>query len=149
MGSCYWRPCPPMARAHFKCLPSVRLYLLINWLVDLSPPQFPEFHYSPHTHHTCINIPQAPGRHSQPFPISLFPYTAPSPVRSTSPSPLFLCMQRSTRVRPVCLMYALTLPPKLWSLKGSFVTLESQVPHGEHLPNWDQIPYTRFLFDFW
>jgi len=20
---------------------------------------------------------------------------------------------------------------------------------GEHLPYWDQIPYTRFLFDFW
>ena len=22
-------------------------------------------------------------------------------------------------------------------------------PPGEHLPYWDQIPYTRFLFDFW
>jgi len=28
-------------------------------------------------------------------------------------------------------------------------TLESQVPQGELLPYWDQIPYTRFLFDFW
>jgi len=23
------------------------------------------------------------------------------------------------------------------------------VPKGEHLPYWDQTPYTRFLFDFW
>jgi hypothetical protein len=22
-------------------------------------------------------------------------------------------------------------------------------PPGEHLPYWGQIPYTRFLFDFW
>ena len=22
-------------------------------------------------------------------------------------------------------------------------------PPGEHLPYWDQIPYTRFLFDLW
>jgi len=29
------------------------------------------------------------------------------------------------------------------------VTLESQVPQGEHLPYWDKIPYTRSLFDFW
>ena len=31
------------------------------------------------------------------------PYTAPFPVRSTSPPHLFLCMQRPTRVRLVCL----------------------------------------------
>jgi len=27
--------------------------------------------------------------------------------------------------------------------------LEITGPSGEHLPYWDQISYTRFLFDFW
>ena len=51
------------------------------------------------THHTCIHIPQAPGRHPQPFPISSSPYTAPFPVRSYSPPQLFLCLQRPTCMR--------------------------------------------------
>jgi len=50
------------------------------------------------------------------------------------PPPLFLCMQRPTRMQLVCLMYALSLAPKLWSLKGSFRTLESQVPRGSIYP---------------
>ena len=70
---------------------------------------------------TCLShllFPQAPGRHPQPFPISSFPYTTPSPVRSTSLPHLCLCMQL-----PAChlsaLVFALSpsLSPKLWSLK--------------------------------
>ena len=44
---------------------------------------------------------------------------------------------------------ALSLPPKLWSLKRLLRDLGITGPPGEHLPYWDQIPYTRFLFDFW
>ena len=40
-------------------------------------------------------------------------------------------------------------PPKLWSLKRFLRDLGITGPPGEHLPYWDQIPYTRFLFDFW
>ena len=47
-----------VARTHPKHLPPVLLYLLINWLVDLSPPQFPEFHYSPHLYKYTSGIRQ-------------------------------------------------------------------------------------------
>ena len=90
--------------------------------------------YSIPLHPSSLHLPQAPGRHPQPLHISLSPYTAPFPVRSTSPPHLFLCMLRPMRL--ACLMPALSLPPKLWSrkLKGSFGTLESQVPQGSIYP---------------
>ena len=50
-----------------------------------------------------INMQSAPGRHSQQFHISPSPYTAPFPVRSTSPPHLLLCMQRPTRMQIECL----------------------------------------------
>ena len=53
--------------------------------------------------HTYTSLRHQADRHPQPFPISSFPYTAPFPVRSTSPPQLFLCMQRLTRMRLVCL----------------------------------------------
>ena len=59
-----------------------------------------------------IHLPQAPGRHPQPFPISSFPYTAPFPVRPTSPPQLFLCMQRPTRMRLDCLGACIVIFPE-------------------------------------
>jgi hypothetical protein len=42
-----------------------------------------------------------------------------------------------------------SLSPKLWSLKRFLRDPGITGPPGEHLRYWDQIPYTRFLFDFW
>ena len=56
---------------------------------------------------------------------------------------------------PAChlsaLVFALfpSLSPKLWSLKRFLRDPGITGPPGELLPYWDQIPYTRFLFDFW
>jgi len=44
------------------------------------------------------------------------------------------------------LVPALSLPPKL---KRFLRDLGITGPPGEHLLYWDQISYTRFLFDFW
>ena len=52
----------------------------------------------------------------------------------------FLCILRILGTRLVCLMSALSLPPKL---KRSPRDLEIAGS------SWDQISYTRFLFDFW
>ena len=41
------------------------------------------------------------------------------------------------------LVPALSFSPKL---KSFLRDLEITGPPGEHLPYWDQIPYTRFLF---
>ena len=80
-----------------------------------------------------LHLPQASGRHPQPFPISSFPYTAPFPVRSTSPPQLFLCMQRPTRMRLACLGACIVIFPEAekvpsgpWnhrSLRGAFTLL--------------------------
>jgi len=47
------------------------------------------------------------------------------------------------------LVPALSLSPKIWFLKRFLRDPGLKGPPGEHLPYWDQIPYTRFLFDFW
>ena len=44
------------------------------------------------------------------------------------------------------LVPALSFSPKL---KRFLRDLGITGPSGEHLPYWDQISYTRFLFDFW
>ena len=40
-------------------------------------------------------------------------------------------------------------PFKFLKLKRFLRDLGITGPPGEHLPYWDQIPYTRILFDFW
>ena len=40
-------------------------------------------------------------------------------------------------------------PSKFLKLQRFLRDLGITGPPGEHLPYWDQIPYTRFLFDFW
>jgi len=40
-------------------------------------------------------------------------------------------------------------PFKFLKLKRFLRNLGITGLSGEHLPYWDQIPYTRFLFDFW
>ena len=80
------------------------------------------------------------------FPSPRSPYTAPFPVRSISPPHLFLCMQRPTRMQPVCLGACIV---SFHEAERFLRDLGITGPPGEHLPYWDQIPYTRFLFDFW
>ena len=46
----------------------------------------------------------------------------------------------------LALVPALSFSPKL---KRFLRDLGITGPSGEHLPYWDQISYTRFLFDFW
>ena len=65
----------------------------------------------------------------------------PTPTLSLHAAP----HPHATCLPDVCL----SLAPKLWSLKRLLRDLGITGPPGEHLPYWDQIPYTRFLFDFW
>ena len=83
-------------------------------------------------------------------PDLLVPLHCTIPGALLLPPPLFLCMQRPTRMQLVCLgaciafyIEAARVPSGPWnhrSPRGAFTLLG---------PDWDQIPYTRFLFDFW
>ena len=66
-------------------------------------PKSPERHHSPHLSIFAPGIRQTPTTVPEPFS----PYTAPFPVRSSSPPQLFLCIPRPTGMRLVCLMPAL------------------------------------------
>ena len=74
----------------------MRVVFLLN-----IPLTFPSFQA-----HTSLRH-QADTHNRSPSP--RFPYTAPFPVRSTSPPHLFLCMQRPTRVRLPCCLPCRTL----------------------------------------
>ena len=58
-------------------------------------------------------------------------------------------MLSPTRMRPACLDACIVSPSEALVLERLHQDLEITGPLGEHLPYWDQIPYTRFLFDFW
>ena len=105
-------------------------------------------HSLPHDS-SSLNLPSLAAARPSPvarFPISSFPYTAPFPVRSPPhPNPSFACS-----APPACNLFALVpaLSPFL-KLKRFLRDLGITGPSGEHLPYWDQISYTRFLFEFW
>ena len=98
---------------------------------------------------------------------------APScPIYSSHTSFLFIITGKHTRSRPPFLLHSASpgatflLPsfsvdaPHMSALPNTNPSLSEANkrflrdlgitgPSGEHLPYWDQIPHTRFLFDFW
>ena len=64
------------------------------------------------------------------------------------PPPLFLCMQRPSRRPFVCLGACIVTSTEALVFERLLRNLGITGPPGELLPYWDQIPYTRFLFDF-
>ena len=80
-------------------------------------------------------------RQTHPFPTSL-PSSQRQPRCDLSP-PLLFCACPHMSALP-------NTNPSLSEANKRFLRdLGITGPSGEHLPYWDQIPHTRFLFDFW
>ena len=86
-----------------------------------------------------LQITQSPGKHTRSRP--------PFLLHSASPGATFLLPSFSVHA-PTCL-HCQTQIPLSEANKRFLRDLGITGPSGEHLPYWDQIPYTRFLFDFW
>jgi len=89
---------------------------------------------------------RARSHQSGPVPLLLVPLHCAFPgAPPPHPNPSFACS-----TPPACDLSALVPVLSLsMKLKKFLRDLGITSPPGEHLPYWDPISYTRFLFDFW
>ena len=92
--------CAPICPLPIPFMPIVHGYLVsFHTVVDLITTRAENYSDSSLSLH--LELPQAPGKHPQPFPISSAPYTTPDPVHPFHPHP-FLCMLRPIQ-HAICL----------------------------------------------